>query len=76
MDAEASMIHATCFFTNPKASEFSRFLVDYIWGIAVFIFWWLGDVFFFGKKWGVLVTFPWGVRTVLMEEIMHQVIHL
>jgi len=70
-----SMIHATCFFTNPKASEFSRFLVDYIWGIAVFILV-LGDVFFFGKKWGVLVTFPWRVGTVLMEEIIHQVIHL
>lgn len=56
--------------------KFSRFLVDYILGDCGFHVLLLGDVFFFGKKWGVLVTFPWGVGTVLMEEIIHQVIHL
>ena len=34
-------------FTNPKASEFSRFLVDYIWGDCGFHVLVLGEVFFF-----------------------------
>ena len=76
VDAEPSMIHATCFLYQPESFWIFKIFSWLHLGDCGFHFLVLGDVFFFGKKWGVLVTFPWRVGTVLMEEIIHQVIHL
>lgn len=60
MDAEASMIHATCcFFTKPKASEFSRFLVDYNLGdCGLFSFFGVGGDVFLLEKMGCVGDVP------------------